>query len=62
MGTILVNLLVILVIVAVFYLVLYLFQKYVTPVDQKAVSILIFIMCAILIIYWITGHSLLFWK
>lgn len=58
MGLILINLLTILVIVAV----LYLFQKYVTPIDSKVVGILIFIVCAILIIYWVTGHSLLFWK
>ncbi len=62
MGVILINLLTILIIVAVLYLILYLFQKYVMPIDGKIIGVVIFIVCALLIGYWITGHSLAFWK
>lgn len=61
MLNLLLTLLVILVIVAVFYLILYLFQKYVMPLDQKIVGILIFILAAVLIVYALTGHDLVFW-
>ena len=57
-----VTILTILIIVAVIYLILYLFQKYVTPIDQKVMGIIIFIVAALLIIYAISGHSLQFWK
>lgn len=60
--TILLNLLIILVIIAVFYLILYLFSKYVTPVDGKVIGILTFIVFAILIIWALTGHNLLNWR
>jgi hypothetical protein len=52
----------ILVYVAVIYLILYLFQKYVMPIDQKIVGIITFVIAAILIIYALSGHSILFWK
>lgn len=62
MLSILVNLLVILIIVAVLWLILYLFQKYVFALDNRIVGVIIFIVAAILIIYTITGHSLTVWK
>ena len=58
----LIQLLIFLVCVAIFYGVLYLFQKYVFPIDQKLLSIIIFIFAALLLIYALTGHSLLFWR
>lgn len=62
MASILVNLLVILIIVAALWLILYLFQKYVFALDNRIVGVIIFIVAAILIIYAITGHSLTVWK
>jgi hypothetical protein len=59
---ILISLLMILVYVAIFYLIIYLFSKYVTPVDQKILGIIIFIFAACLLVAAITGHSLLFWR
>ena len=60
--SILITLLMILVYVALFYLIIYLFSKYVTPIDQKVLGILIFIFAAVLIVMALTGHSLLFWR
>lgn len=62
MLTILINLLIILVIIAVFYLILYLFSKYVSPIDGKVTGILIFIAFALLVIWLISGHTLLTWR
>ena len=59
---ILITFLMILVYVALFYLIIYLFSKYVTPIDQKVLGIIIFIFAAILIVMALTGHSLLFWR
>ncbi len=58
----LISFLVLLVIVAIVYLAIYLFSKYVTPIDPKIKGIIIFIAAVILIIYLLTGGTLLFWK
>ena len=60
--SLIVTLLTILVIVAIVYLILYLFSKYVVPIDQKVLGIIIFVLAAVLIIYAITGHSFVWWK
>jgi hypothetical protein len=60
--TILITLLLILVYAAAIYLILYLFSKYVTPIDQKVLGIIIFIVAALLIVIALTGHSLMFWR
>lgn len=57
-----VSLLVILVIVAIVYLIFYLFQKWVMPIDSKIVGVVLFIVFAALVVYALTGNSLLFWK
>jgi len=62
MSSFFVSLLILLVYIAVLYLILYLFTKYVTPIDNKVMGIVIFIVAAILIVYAITGHSLVFWR
>jgi hypothetical protein len=59
---IIITLLMILVVAALVYLILYLFSKYVTPIDQKVLGIIIFVVSAILIVYALTGHSLVFWR
>jgi hypothetical protein len=59
LTTILINLLIILVVIAVLWLILYLFQKYVFPLDNRIVGVIVFIVAAILIIYAISGHTLL---
>ena len=56
--TILITLLEILVVVAVLWLILYLFQKYVFALDNRIVGVIIFIVFAILIIYAVTNHGL----
>lgn len=53
---------VLLVIVALVYLVIYLFSKYVSPIDPKVKGIIIFIAAMILIIYLLTGGTLMFWR
>lgn len=58
----LVSLLLILVYVSIAYLILYLFQKWVMPIDQKIVGIVLFILFAILVIYVLTGGNLVFWR
>jgi len=58
----LIQILLVLVYVAVAYLILYLFQKFVMPIDQKLLGIIIFIIAALLIIYAISGHSLYLWR
>jgi hypothetical protein len=60
--SILITLLMILVYVALFYLIIYLFSKYVTPIDQKILGILIFVFAAALVIMALSGHSLVLWK
>jgi hypothetical protein len=60
--SILITFLMILVYAAILYLILYLFSKYVTPIDQKILGIIIFIVAAILIVMALSGHSLLFWR
>ena len=60
--SILITLLLILVYAACIYLILYLFSKYVTPIDQKVLGIIIFIVAAILIVTALSGHSLMFWR
>lgn len=62
MATLFINLIVILLIIAVFYLVLYIFQKLVMPIDNKIIGILVFIAFALLCVYTLTNHSLVFWK
>ena len=57
-----ITVLLILVYAAVIYLILYLFSKYVTPIDQKVLGIIIFIVSAILIVMALSGHSLQFWR
>ena len=47
--------------IALAWLVLYLFQKYVTPIDQKIVGIVIFILAIYLIIMILTKHSIMPW-
>jgi hypothetical protein len=59
---ILINFVMILVYAAILYLILYLFSKYVTPIDQKILGIITFIVVAILVVTAFSGHSLLFWK
>jgi hypothetical protein len=59
--TFILTLLLILVYAAVVYLILYLFSKYVTPIDNKVLGIILFIVAAILIIYALKGGSLMFW-
>ena len=56
--TILITLLEILVVVAVLWLILYLFQKYVFALDNRIVGVIIFIVFAILIIYAVTNHGI----
>lgn len=58
----LIQLLLVLVYIAVLYLILYLFQKFVMPIDSKVQGIIVFIVFAILIIYALSGHTLLFWR
>jgi hypothetical protein len=60
--SILITLLMILVYAAILYLILYLFSKYVTPIDQKVLGIIIFVVAALLIVAALTGHSLVFWR
>lgn len=50
----------ILVVVAVLWLILYLFQKYVFALDNKIVGVIIFIVAAALIIYAIANGGFLF--
>jgi hypothetical protein len=59
MVNILLNLVVIMVIVAIVYLLFYVFSKYVTPIDSKIVSIVCFIIFALLVIYAFMGHGLI---
>lgn len=62
MLTLLIALLEILVVVAVLWLILYLFQKYVMPIDNRIVGVIIFIVFAILLIYAVTNHGLLMFR
>jgi hypothetical protein len=57
-----IQILMVLVYVAIVYLILYLFQKYVVPFDQKVLGIIIFVVAALLIIWAISGHTLIFWR
>lgn len=50
----------ILVVVAVLWLILYLFQKYVFALDNRIIGVIIFIVAAILIIYAISNGGFLF--
>jgi hypothetical protein len=59
---ILINFLVLLAIIAAVYLVLYLFQKWVTPIDPKIVGVVLFILFVILTVVVLRGGSLLFWR
>lgn len=59
--TFLVELIIVLIIISALYLVMYIFSKYVTPIDNKIVGILIFIIFAILLLYLLTGHTLIGW-
>lgn len=51
-----------LIIIAVVYLVIYLFSKYVSPIDPNVKGIIIFIVAMILIVYLLTGGTLMFWR
>lgn len=62
MANLILQIIIILVLVALVYLILYLFQKFVVPVDQKILNIVVFIIAGVLIIYAMTGHQLIFWK
>ncbi len=57
MASILIVLLEILVVVAVLWLILYLFSKYVTPIDSRIIGVIIFIAAALLIIYLVSNKG-----
>ena len=59
MLTFFIALIEILVFVAVLYLILYLFSTYVKPIPEKIVGILTFIFFAMLVIWALTGHTLI---
>lgn len=54
--------LLILVYVAIFYLIIYMFGKFVKPIDPTVVNILMFVIAAVLIVVALTGHTLFFWR
>ena len=56
--SILLTTLYIMVIVAIFILIIYLFEKFVRPIDATIKGVLIFVLVAALIIYAITNHGL----
>lgn len=56
-----VTLLVILIIAAIVIGILYLFEKYVSPIGQPLKGIIIFIVVALLIIYAITNGGIALW-
>lgn len=51
----------IMIIVAIFILIIYLFEKYVTPIGAPVKGILIFVVVALLIIYAITNKGISLW-
>lgn len=57
--SIFIALLEILIVVAVLWLILYLFQKYVFALDNRIVGVIIFIVAAILVIYAIANGGFL---
>lgn len=61
-APLLVNLLMILIFIAVLYLIIYLFERFVTPIDNRIKGVVIFVVLAILIIYLIQGGSLAIWR
>jgi len=52
-----INFLIVLVIVALVILVLYLFEKYVAPIDRRIRGIVIFVVAVLLVVYILTGHK-----
>jgi len=57
-----VNFLIALGIIGLIVLALYLFEKYISPIDPKVKGILIFLAAIVIIIYLVTGGSLMFWR
>lgn len=55
MLTFLIALLQVLIVVAVVYLIIYLFNKYVMPVDRRITGIILFIVFAVLLIHILTS-------
>jgi len=63
MTSFFVGLLTVLVIVALVWLILYLFNRVMPNViDANVINIILVIVLAILIIMWITGHGIYLWK
>lgn len=54
-----VNLLIILAVIAFFYLIIYLFEKWVLkrPIDSTIKGVVLFIVFAVMVIYLLTGHG-----
>jgi hypothetical protein len=54
------------IVLAFLYAVVYAFNKWVAdpahPIDQKFVNIFLFIVFCLLILYFVTGHSPIFWR
>ena len=57
LKTLFINLLVVLVVLALLFLVLYLFRRYVYAFDSRVLGVILFIAGAILAIYLLLGHN-----
>lgn len=47
---------------AIIWLIIYLISRYIVPVDTVIVRSILVIAFLLLVIYWLTGNTIIFWR